>query len=73
MELWLKEKEMIDLSEKFRGYQVVCRKGHCWLTREGDSRDLIMSAGEESLINSHSIIATALSDVQLTLVCESNI
>ena len=70
MELWLKENEMIDLSEKFKGYRVVCRKGPCWLTREGDSRDLIMSTGTEALIDSCSVIVTALGDVQLMLVSE---
>ncbi len=73
MELWLKENEIIDLSERFGGYRVICRKGHCWLTREGDSRDVIMSTGKEAKIDGRSVIVTALSDVTMMLICESTI
>lgn len=70
MELVLKEKEMVDLSEGFRNYRVSCGVGSCWLTREGDSRDLVMRPGMEILVEGRNVIITALTDVTLKLVAE---
>lgn len=68
MELRLKKDELFDLSRGFGRGRVVCHKGRCWLTREGDSRDLILSCGSESTVDGRSVMVMALSDVHLQLI-----
>jgi len=70
MELLLQEKEIVDVSERFKGYRVFCRKGRCWVTREGDDRDLILRTGENVAIEGRKVMMTALSEVKLKLVAE---
>lgn len=72
MELILNEKEMVDLSESFKDYRVYCQSGHCWFTREGDSRDLILRAGSDILVEGRSVVITALSNTQMKLVPEKS-
>jgi Protein of unknown function (DUF2917) len=72
MELLLQEKEIVDVSERFRGYRVFCRKGLCWLTREGDDRDLILREGGNIAVEGRNVIITALSEVTLKLVAEKS-
>lgn len=70
MELLLKEQEMVDLSERFNGYRIFCRKGRCWVTREGDDRDLILRDGGSFAVEGRNVVMTALGEVTLKLVAE---
>lgn len=70
MELLLQENEIVDVSERFKGYRVFCRKGRCWLTREGDDRDLILREGGNIAVEGRNVVITALSEVTLKLVAE---
>lgn len=70
MELLLQKKEILDVSERFKGYRVFCRKGLCWMTREGDDRDLILREGGNIAVEGRNVVITALNEVTLKLVAE---
>lgn len=70
MELLLQKKEIINISERFKGYGVFCRKGRCWLTCEGDDRDQILREGGYVTADGRNVVITALSEVRLKLVAE---
>ncbi len=68
MKLLLETGELYE-PERETGDQILrCEAGTCWLTIEGDSRDLLLRAGQQCELPRHRrVVVTALSEVRIQL------
>jgi hypothetical protein len=73
MELILSKGEQLNLSESFAGCSLQCRTGSCWLTRKGDSRDLILRPGGDIDVSGCCVIVTALTIVHLRVARQNKL
>ena len=48
--------KLINLGRKMAGHVIRCLAGTLWVTQEGDSRDHVLAAGEEFVIESTGVI-----------------
>lgn len=54
--------------EQAHGLRIACRQGQLWLTQYGDSRDIVLNAGSEFIIDDGTaVIVSALRPSQLCL------
>lgn len=45
-----------------RGYRVICRRGGLWITQEGDTRDIVIGAGESFVIDNDGLTLVHATD-----------
>ena len=69
MQLLLDNKEVLNLGEDLRGLRIFCRQGCGWVTQAGDSRDLLLHAGQELRIARRGrVLLTATESSRLELI-----
>lgn len=72
MELLLQEHELRELGTNLKGMRLACHHGCCWLTQEGDSRDIILRAGQSHTIHGRgTVIVSAPTAARLQLQAEA--
>ena len=68
MKLILETGELYEPERQARGQVLRCEAGTCWLTTEGDSRDLLLRAGQQCELPRHRrVVVTALCEVRIQL------
>ena len=74
MELLLTKNEIVELGTNLKGVRLTCHCGCCWVTQAGDSRDIILRAGQGHTIYSRGkVIVNAATAARLYLQTEQTL
>ncbi|WP_321368192.1 DUF2917 domain-containing protein [uncultured Desulfuromusa sp.] len=72
MELQIDNQELIHLGEEFGHSKLLCLEGYGWVTRAGDSRDLILRKGDTLNIDQNAqMVMMGLTTTRLRILDEA--
>lgn len=68
MEILLPDQETMSIDPVPKNLRIVCRSGRIWLTQSGDSRDVLLRAGESfTTTRRGQLVLWALADARLAI------
>ena len=72
MEILLPENETMSIEPVPENLRIVCRSGRIWLTQTGDSRDVLLRAGESFTVTRRGqIVLWALAETRIEVVARA--